>query len=103
MLDYANHIPGITLQDMRFVEDGMTNAIPGTTLINFHKRTALADQVRLLMSYQNITYPFKSSAELQSYINDRVAQAGNIDLYEMSLKAEPREREDEKIARSVMS
>ena len=86
---------------MRFVQDGMQDDMPNLGLINFHKRTAMADQVRLLMSYQNIVYPFKSSAELQSYINDRVASAGSVDLYELSLKAEPREREDEKIARLV--
>lgn len=90
---------GIALQDMRFIEDGMPDNLPESRLINFHKRAAMAEQVRMLMSFQNISYPFKSSAELQSYINDRVAQAGNVDLYELSLKAEPREREDEKIAR----
>lgn len=84
---------------MRFIEDGMPDVLPGTHLINFHKRAAMAEQVRMLKSFQDIPYQHKSSAELQSYINDKVAQAGNVDLYELSLKAEPREREDEKIAR----
>lgn len=93
---------GVCLTDLRFIEDGPPNNLPGTNLINFAKRGLIADTVRTVLNFQNLSYPYKSSAELQSFLNDKIGSAPNVhDLYELSVKVEPREREDEKIARYV--
>lgn len=91
---------GVFLTDLRFIQDGPPDNLPGTNLINFAKRSLIADTVRSVLGFQNLSYPYKSSAELQSFLNDKIMSAPNVhDLYELSVKVEPREREDEKIAR----
>ena len=45
-------------------------------------------------------YPLQPVPELQDYILTNMQSAGDVhEMYEMSLSVEPREREDEKIAR----
>lgn len=99
-LVHADPRPGIYLTDLIFIEEGIPSLIKNSDLINFYKRTKTAEVIREIMNYQNINYPFKTIPEIQSYIADKKEQAGNIhEMYNRSLKIEPREREDEKIAR----
>jgi son of sevenless-like protein len=47
-----------------------------------------------------VPYPLQPVPELQDYILTNMQSAGDVhEMYEMSLSVEPREREDEKIAR----
>lgn len=47
-------------------------------------------------------YPLQGVTELQDYILSNMQAAGDVhEMYEKSLKVEPREREDEKIVRYV--
>lgn len=91
------------LTDLVFIEDGIPSLVKDTQLINFSKRARTAEVIREIQTYQNVSYPFKSIPEIQDYILNMMQSAGEVHgMYERSLQVEPREREDEKIARSVV-
>ena len=76
--------------------------IKKTNLINFGKRAKTAEVIRDIQQYQNVPYPLQPVPELQDYILTNMQSAGDVhEMYELSLQVEPREREDEKIARWV--
>ena len=91
---------GIYLTDLTFIEDGIPSLIKKTQLINFAKRAKTAEVIRDIQQYQNVPYPLQSVNELQEYIVKNMQSASDVhEMYERSLQVEPREREDEKIAR----
>ncbi|KAH8725856.1 ras guanine nucleotide exchange factor domain-containing protein [Phaeosphaeriaceae sp. PMI808] len=91
---------GVYLTDLTFIEDGIPSLIKKTNLINFAKRAKTAEVIRDIQQYQNVPYPLQPVPELQDYILTNMQSAGDVhEMYEMSLTVEPREREDEKIAR----
>lgn len=93
---------GVYLTDLTFIDDGIPSMIKKTDLINFFKRTKTAEVIREIQTYQNVSYPYKAVSELQDYILNMMVSAGDVhEMYERSLQVEPREREDEKIARYV--
>lgn len=95
---------GVYLTDLTFIEDGIPSLIKKTNLINFAKRAKTAEVIRDIQQYQNVPYPLQPVPELQDYILTNMNSAGDVhEMYETSLQVEPREREDEKIARSVMT
>ncbi|KAL2829230.1 ras guanine nucleotide exchange factor domain-containing protein [Aspergillus cavernicola] len=90
---------GVYLTDLTFIEDGIPSLTP-SELINFNKRTKTAEVIRDIQQYQNSPYLLTPVSELQDYILSNLQGAGDVhDMYERSLEVEPREREDEKIAR----
>ncbi|KAK3680258.1 cell division cycle-related protein [Recurvomyces mirabilis] len=91
---------GIYLTDLTFIEDGIPSIIKKTQLINFAKRAKTAEVIRDIQQYQNAPYSLQTVNELQEYILRNMQSAGDVhEMYERSLQVEPREREDEKIAR----
>ena len=91
---------GIYLTDLTFIEDGIPSVIKKTQMINFSKRSKTAEVIRDIQQYQNAPYGLQSVSELQEYILRNMQSAGDVhEMYERSLAVEPREREDEKIAR----
>ncbi|KJX95524.1 cell division control protein Cdc25 [Zymoseptoria brevis] len=91
---------GIYLTDLTFIEDGIPGLIKRTQLINFAKRAKTAEVIRDIQQYQNVPYGLQPVQELQDYISNNMRSAGDVhEMYERSLQVEPREREDEKIAR----
>lgn len=91
---------GIYLTDLTFIEDGIPGVIKKTQLINFAKRAKTAEVIRDIQQYQNVPYGLQPVPELQDYILRNMQSAGDVhEMYERSLQVEPREREDEKIAR----
>ncbi|UPX15006.1 cell division cycle- protein [Ascochyta rabiei] len=91
---------GVYLTDLTFIEDGIPSLIKKTNLINFAKRAKTAEVIRDIQQYQNVPYPLQPVPDLQDYILTNMQSAGDVhEMYEMSLSVEPREREDEKIAR----
>ena len=85
---------------MTFIEDGIPSIIKKTNLINFAKRDKTAEIIRSIQQYQNAPYALQPVPELQDYILSNMQAAGDVHgMYERSLQVEPREREDEKIAR----
>jgi len=91
---------GVYLTDLTFIEDGIPSVIKKTNLINFAKRAKTAEVIRDIQQYQNVPYALNSVPELQDYILKNMQTANDVhEMYERSLAVEPREREDEKIAR----
>jgi len=88
------------LTDLTFIEDGNPDFIKKTDLINFAKRAKTAEVIREIQQYQLVPYPLQAVDELQQYILSNMQAAKDVhEMYDLSLQIEPREREDEKIAR----
>jgi son of sevenless-like protein len=91
---------GVYLTDLTFIEDGIPSLIKRSNLINFAKRAKTAEVIRDIQQYQNVPYPLQPVPELQDYILSNMQAAGDVhEMYEKSLQVEPREREDERVAR----
>lgn len=91
---------GVYLTDLTFIEDGIPSVIKRSNSINFAKRAKTAEVIRDIQQYQNVPYPLQPVPELQDYILSNMQAAGDVhEMYDKSLAVEPREREDEKIAR----
>lgn len=95
----ADRLSGVYLTDLTFIEDGIPSLTP-SELINFNKRAKTAEVIREIRQYQNVPYLLQPVPELQDYILSNLQAAGDVhNMYDRSLEVEPREREDEKIAR----
>lgn len=92
---------GLYLTDLTFIDDGNKDFLQNHDgMINFAKRMKTSEVIRELQQYQNVPYLFTPVPELQDFIKESFVETTNeADLYKMSLSLEPREREDEKIAR----
>jgi len=91
---------GVYLTDLTFIEDGIASVVKNTELINFTKRTKTAEVIRDIQQYQNVPYTLTEVPELRDWILDNMRQASDVhEMYNKSLQIEPREREEEKIAR----
>jgi len=91
---------GVYLTDLTFIEDGIPSNLKKNNLINFFKRTKTAEVIRDIQQYQNAPYSLQPVPDLQDYILNNMETAGDVhEMYDVSLQVEPREREDEKIAR----
>ncbi|EEP79958.1 conserved hypothetical protein [Uncinocarpus reesii 1704] len=92
---------GVYLTDLTFIEDGIPSLTP-SDLINFNKRAKTAEVIRDIQQYQNTPYQLQPVPELQDYVLSNMQAAGDVhEMYDRSLEVEPREREDEKIARPL--
>jgi len=99
---HTKQSPGVYLTDLTFIEDGIPATIKKSDLINFAKRAKTAEVIREIQTYQNVAYPFKTVPELLEMMIPVINESPDVsdqDTYDLSLKLEPREREDEKIAR----
>ncbi|KAK5449913.1 cell division cycle-related protein [Exophiala xenobiotica] len=91
---------GVYMTDLIFIEDGIPSLAKNSELINFSKRTKTAEVIRLIQQYQNVPYNLNPVPDLQEWIAENMRKAGDVqEMYPQSLKVEPREREEEKIAR----
>lgn len=93
---------GVYLTDLIFIEDGVSSQIKGQNAINFTKWTKTTEVIREIQRYQNEPYALQPVPELQEYIAENMATAGDVhEMWDRSLKVEPREkeREDDRIAR----
>jgi son of sevenless-like protein len=93
---------GRYLTDLTFIEDGNPNHVKSMpNLINFDKRLKTAEKIREIQEYQRVPYALVEVHEIQQYIEECLMNAERDAeiLYQKSLVVEPKEREDEKIAR----
>ncbi|KAJ1655164.1 hypothetical protein IWQ61_005037 [Dispira simplex] len=92
---------GTHCKDLVFVEDGNPDFLLNhPRLINFDKRSRTANVIRELQSYQNTPYALTVVPEIQEFIDKSLEDVLDLaGLYDVSYSLEPREREDEKIAR----
>ncbi|CAI2171814.1 16221_t:CDS:2, partial [Funneliformis geosporum] len=93
---------GLYLTDLTFIEDGNPNYLKNSNnkLINFSKRMKTAEVIREIQQYQSAPYKLSPVQEVQTFIHFHLRDSSDVkDLYNKSLLLEPRERDDEKIAR----
>lgn len=77
---------------------------PTGPLINFAKRQKAAETIREIKSWQSKPYNLTRVNALQAFIEESLAQCNKVDemseqFWARSLELEPRERDDEKMAR----
>lgn len=92
---------GVYLTDLTFIEDGNSDRLKtDERLINFSKRQMTADKISEIVIFQSTPYNFHPIEGIQKFIDDNLVDSrSDEELFEQSLRLEPREREDEKIAR----
>lgn len=101
--DVADIRPGVFLTTLTFVQDGSKDDISGN-LINFRKRQKASEVIQDIKRWQSHPHNFHSVQNVLTYIDDSLRQFNDqVDIGEqfwnLSLEREPREREDEKMAR----
>jgi len=97
---------GVYLTDWTFIGDGNPDMLREKPhQINFHKRQKASELILMIKLHQATTYNLSAVPPLATFLQEQLfprgADLANDDqrLYEVSLQREPRERDDERIAR----
>jgi len=92
---------GVYLTVLTFIQDGNKDIlVKEGNLINFNKRQKAAEVIREIKKYQSKPYNLSEIPVIQEYLENALARVENApDFWEISMQLEPREREDEKMAR----
>ncbi|KAF9049553.1 ras GEF [Hymenopellis radicata] len=95
---------GVFLSTLQFIQDGNPDTLPGG-LVNFRKRQRASEVISDIQRWQAQSFNFQSLPNVQDYIQDSLSQFNDTTkatsdmFWALSLEREPREREDEKMAR----
>ncbi|KAG8862412.1 hypothetical protein FRB96_001482 [Tulasnella sp. 330] len=92
---------GVYLTVLTFIQDGNKDVlVKEGNLINFNKRQKAAEVIREIKKYQSKPYNLLEIPSIQTFLESSLAALENApDFWEISMQLEPREREDEKMAR----
>lgn len=95
--------PGVFLSTLQFIQDGNPDNLPGG-LVNFRKRQKASEVISDIKRWQAQPFNFQSVPSILAYIDESLGQfsdtrASSEHFWSLSLEREPREREDEKMAR----
>lgn len=82
---------GIFLQDLLFIDDGNTDKLPNSELINFNKLRFLATVIQNITTYQSNPYNFHPVVAIQNFINETPTY-DSAALENSSLFLEPRDK-----------
>ncbi|KAH9936253.1 ras guanine nucleotide exchange factor domain-containing protein [Fomitopsis serialis] len=94
---------GVYLTTLTFINDGAGDKL-GDNMINFRKRQKAAEVIQDIKRWQSKPYNFQTVASILAYLEECFNKyADGFDyadqFWNQSLEREPREREDEKMAR----
>ncbi|KAF8073629.1 ras guanine nucleotide exchange factor domain-containing protein [Lyophyllum atratum] len=94
---------GVFLSTLQFIQDGNPDMLPGG-LVNFRKRQKASEVINDIKRWQAQPFNFQALPNVQAYIEESLNQfsdtkASSEHFWAISLEREPREREDEKMAR----
>ncbi|EIN12823.1 ras GEF [Punctularia strigosozonata HHB-11173 SS5] len=94
---------GTYITTLTFIQDGNPDMLPGG-LINFSKRQKAADVMSDIRRWQHTPYSFQPVPTILQYLEDSLGNYADDEqlrdfFWNLSLEREPREREDEKMAR----
>ncbi|KAI0916974.1 hypothetical protein AcW2_007229 [Taiwanofungus camphoratus] len=94
---------GVYLTTLTFINDGAEDKLAGN-MINFRKRQKAAEVIQDIRRWQTKPYNFQTVGAVLSYLEECFNKYGDgVDygdqFWNLSLEREPREREDEKMAR----
>ncbi|KAG9035607.1 hypothetical protein FRB95_011013 [Tulasnella sp. JGI-2019a] len=92
---------GVYLTVLTFIQDGNKDLlVKEGNLINFGKRQKAAEVIREIKKYQSKPYNLFEIPTIQNFLETSLGALENApDFWEISMRLEPREREDEKMAR----
>jgi son of sevenless len=84
-----------------YINDGNKDIlVKEGNLINFNKRQKAAEVIREIKKFQSAPYNFTTVDSIQAFIKESLTIDKPSDFFwQLSLEREPREREDEKMAR----
>lgn len=99
----TNVVIGVYLTTLTFIQDGSKDTLPGN-LINFGKRQRAAEIIREIQHWQSKDFNLAPLPPILAFIEEALgAFNDSVDwgeqFWNISLEREPREREDEKMAR----
>ncbi|THH31171.1 hypothetical protein EUX98_g3005 [Antrodiella citrinella] len=94
---------GVYLTTLTFINDGAEDKLAGQ-MVNFRKRQKAAEVIQDIKRWQAKPYNFTIVTPILNYLEDALHKySDGVDygdkFWELSLQREPREREDEKMAR----
>ncbi|KAI6005367.1 ras guanine nucleotide exchange factor domain-containing protein [Pisolithus marmoratus] len=94
---------GVFLTTLTFIQDGSKDTLP-ESLVNFRKRQKASEVIQDIQRWQTIPHHFHPLASVQGYLEESLNKFNDqVDVSDMfwnlSLEREPREREDERMAR----
>ncbi|KAJ3426686.1 guanine nucleotide exchange factor [Anaeramoeba flamelloides] len=81
---------GVYLTDLTFIADGMPDKTKNN-LINFSKYRQIANVLKDIRTFQEISFNFKEIPQFQKYLSDIDFETDENLLYDMSLKLEKRD------------
>jgi len=88
---------GMYLTDLVFIDDGNTDLIPGTKLVNFSKWSLSASVIRDMQLYQMTPYPLEPIEFVQNFLLNQPTKDEET-LYKMSLEREERKKKSMRIS-----
>ncbi|PCH40158.1 ras GEF [Wolfiporia cocos MD-104 SS10] len=94
---------GVYLTTLTFINDGAEDKLAGN-MINFRKRQKAAEVIQDIKRWQSMPYNYQTVASVLAYLEECFAKYADAfdyadQFWNLSLEREPREREDEKMAR----
>ncbi|KAI5122473.1 hypothetical protein M0805_008783 [Coniferiporia weirii] len=94
---------GVYLTTLTFINDGSKDVLPGN-LVNFGKRQRAAEIIREIQHWQSKDFNLAPLPPILAFIEEALSSfSDTVDwgeqFWNLSLEREPREREDEKMAR----
>jgi son of sevenless-like protein len=95
--------PGVFLTTLQFIQDGSKdNLSPG--IVNFRKRQKASEVIQDIKRWQSQPFAFHPIPTVLAFIDESLNQFNDTTdirdrFWNLSLEREPREREDEKMAR----
>jgi len=93
---------GLYLTTLTFIQDGAPNNVG--TLVNFRKRQKAAEVIEEIQKWQSKPFNYAKVDHIHDYIMECLNKFDNRpdvsdEFWNLSLEREPREREDERMAR----
>lgn len=94
---------GVFLSTLQFIQDGNPDILPGG-LVNFKKRQKASEVISDIKRWQTQTFNLSTLPVVMTFIEESLnawndTKASSDHFWALSLDREPREREDEKMAR----
>jgi son of sevenless len=98
----SRSVTGLYLTTLTFIQDGAPNNIG--PLVNFRKRHKAAEVIEEIQKWQSKPFNYTKVDLIHDYIMECLNKFNNRpdvsdEFWNLSLEREPREREDEKMAR----
>lgn len=95
---------GVFLTALTHIQDGSKDYLPNN-LVNFRKRQKASEVIQDLQRWQTQPHNFHPLPTVLVYLDDALGQFDDKDVsdvfWQLSLEREPREKEEEKLARML--